>query len=100
MLEKLKSPASATIPSLFKGITLYNLNSERSVLRTFFETECFLTCILDKILDLRSKPGIIIEIGKNNWDLETYKKSLKKWFLNVLDEKSMNVYFYTLLRYT
>ena len=37
--------------------------------RPIFETECYLTC---SWRFLRS------DIGKNNWDLETYRKSLKK----------------------
>ena len=40
--------------------------------RTIFETECFFNLFMEVSQDLIH---LIIQIGKNNWDSETYRKS-------------------------
>ena len=46
-------------------------------IRTIFETECFLTCSW-RFLRSTTLEESEFKMGKNNWDLETYRKSQKK----------------------
>ena len=81
------------------SITTIYTNSERQ--EQFLKQNAFLTCFWRFLRSNILIRIIIVQIRKNDWDLETYRKSLKNlylinviflWFLAVLNEDGAIVF--------